>query len=452
MSSAGPPGPGTRDLVTLIPGAIRNDPLESATTLQDHYGDVVKFPYHPSIGGSGYLVCHPDDIRTVLQTDQTKFRAHDTRAREDFKVVMGDGLVTSDGDHWLRQTRMITPMFRRHSVERFCQLFVDEARHAVAELEPGDEFELLRECKRLAMRIIGQALFSTDLETREADVYDALTTLREGFKRRNYAPVAAPLWMPTPENRRIHDAREVLSTVAEELIAERRDDPEAEDDLLALLLTAEDRVTGETMTDEEIRDEVVTFIVAGHTTIAAALTWAWYLLASNPAAHRRLHDSVREVDLESPALETMGELGEATRVVEETMRLYPSVPLIGRETTEPVELGGYTVAEGSTIVISPYLTHRDDRFWHCPGAFDPDRFRDERDPDRHEFAYFPFSAGAHMCTGREFAMLELPLVLSAVVAERRWTFADDTVPDVGPDFSVNLEPDTEIRMRVDEWT
>ena len=451
MSSAGPPGPGKRDLVTLIPGAIRNDPLQSATTLQNHYGDVVRFPYHPSVGGSGYLVAHPDDVRTVLQTDQTKFRAHDTRARADFKVVMGEGLVTSDGDHWLRQTRMITPMFRRHSVERFCQLFVDEARRAADELQPGDEFELLRECKRIALRSIGQALFSTDLEAREPDIYDALATLREGFKRRNYAPVSAPLWMPTPENKRIHDARDVLWGVAEELIEQRRGDPEAEDDLLSLLLTAQDRVTGESMTDEEIRDEVVTFVVAGHTTVAAALTWAWYLLASNPAAHRRLHDSVRDVDLDSPSLETVADLDEATRVVKETMRLYPSVPLIGRETKEPVELGGYTVAEDSTLVISPYLTHRDDRFWHCPGAFDPDRFRDERAADRHEFAYFPFSAGAHMCTGREFAMLELPLVLAAVVAERRWTFADDTVPDVGPDFSVNLEPDSRIQMRAEEW-
>ena len=451
MSSAGPPGPGKRDLVTLLPGAIRNDPLQSATTLQDHYGDVVRFPYHPSVGGSGYLVCHPDDIRTVLQTDQTKFRAHDTRAREDFKVVMGDGLVTSEGDHWLRQTRMITPMFRRQSVAGFCDLFVEEARRAVAELPPGEEFDLLRECKRLALRIIGQALFSTDLEAREPDVYDALSTLREGFKRRNYAPVSPPLWVPTPENRRIHEARDLLWGVAEELLAERRRDPEAEDDLLALLLTAEDRVTGETMTDEEVRDEVVTFIVAGHTTVAAALTWAWYLLASNPTAHRRLHEAVRDVDLRSPGLETVAELGEATRVVKETLRLYPSVPLVGRETVEPVELGGYEIEAGSTLVISPYLTHRDERFWHCPGVFDPDRFREGRGGDRHEFAYFPFSAGAHMCTGREFAMLELPLVLSTVVAERRWTFADGTVPDIAPDFGVNLEPASSIRMRAEEW-
>ena len=451
MSSAGPPGPGKRDLVTLISGAIRNDPLQSATTLQDHYGDVVRFPYHPSVGGSGYLLSHPDDIRTVLQTDQTKFRAHDTRARADFKVVMGEGLVTSDGDHWLRQTRMITPMFHRHSVERFCTLFVEEARRAVDELDTGEEFDLLRECKRPALRIIGQALFSTDLEAREPDLYDALSTLREGFKRRNYAPVSAPLWMPTPENKRIHEARDVLWDVAEALIEQRRGDPRAEDDLLSLLLTAEDSVTGETMTDEEIRDEVVTFIVAGHTTVAAALTWAWYSLASHPAAHRRLHDSVRDVDLDSPSFETMGELQEATRVVKETLRLYPSVPLVGRETKEPVELGGYTVEADSTLVISPYLTHRDDRFWHCPGAFDPDRFREACAEDRHEFAYFPFSAGAHMCTGREFAMMELPLVLAAVVAEQRWTFADDTVPEVGPDFSVNLEPDTDIRMRAEEW-
>jgi cytochrome P450 len=128
------------------------------------------------------------------------------------------------------------------------------------------------------------------------------------------------------------------------------------------------------------------------------------------------------------------------------------VPLIGRETVEPVELGGYEVEAGSTIVISPYLTHRDERFWHCPGVFDPDRFREARAADRHEFAYFPFSAGAHMCTGREFAMLELPLVLSTVVAERRFTFADGTVPDVGPDFGVNLEPASPVRMRVEKWT
>lgn len=468
MSSTGPPGPGTRDLVTLVPGALRNDPLESAATLRDHYGDVVTFPYHPSVGGSGYLVCHPDDVQTVLQTEQAKFRAHDTRAREDLESVMGEGLVTSEGDHWLRQTRMITPMFHRNSVERFCELFVAEARQAVAEHPPGATFDLLRECKRLALRIIGRALFGTDLETHESGVYEALSTLRDGFKRRNYAPVSPPLWVPTPENRRIHAARDLLWDLAAELVAERRAELDAGDtlpadgnrdvpgtgddpDLLTRLLTAEDDVTGESMTDAEIREEVVTFLIAGHTTVAAALTWAWYLLASNPAAHRRLHESVRDVDLDAPTLETVDELEEATRVVRETLRLYPSVPLIGRETTEPVELGGYTVEEGATLVISPYLTHRDERFWHCPGAFDPDRFRAARAADRHEFAYFPFSAGAHTCTGREFAMLELPLVLAAVVAERRWTFAGDTVPEVTADFGVNLEPADDVRMRVAEW-
>ncbi len=452
MSSAGPPGPGKRDLVTLIPDALRSNPLESATTLQDHYGDVVKFPYHPSVGGSGYLVCHPDDIQTILQTHQTKFRAHDTRAREDLKTVMGDGLVTSEGDHWLRQTRMITPMFHRQTVKRFCQLFVDEAHRAIDEHDPGTEFELLRECKRLALRIIGQALFSRDLEDYEPAIYQALSTLRDGFKRRNYAPVSPPLWMPTPENRRIHDARDLLWQVATDLIDERRTRPDEHDDLFALLLTAEDEVTGEMMTNEEIRDEVVTFIVAGHTTVAAALTWAWYLLAANPTAHRRLHDAVTDVDLETPTLDTMRDLEEATRVVKETLRLYPSVPLIGRETTESVHLGGYEIPEAATLVISPFLTHRDVRFWDCPDAFDPDRFRSERAADRYEFAYFPFSAGAHMCTGREFAMLELPLVISTIVADQRWTFADNTIPDVTPDFGVNLEPADPIEMRVDTWT
>ncbi|MFQ3318472.1 MAG: cytochrome P450 [Natronomonas sp.] len=451
MSSTGPPGPGKRDIVAMLPDAVRNDPLQSATALREDYGDVVKFPYHPSVGGSGYLVCHPDDIRTVLLTEQTKFRAHETRAREDFKVVMGEGLVTSDGDHWLRQTRMITPMFHKQSVERFCDLFVREARRAAAEHDPGEEFELLREAKRIALRIIGQALFSTNLEEREPDIYEALTTLRNGFKRRNYSPVSPPLWMPTPENRRIHEARDLLWTVAEELIEERRGDADAETDLLSLLLTAEDEVTGESMTDEEVRDEVITFLIAGHTTIAAALTWTWYLLASNPAAHRRLYESVRDVDLDSPSLETIGDLEEATRVVKETLRLYPSVPLMGRETDEPVELGGYDIPESATLIISPYLAHRDARFWECPSAFDPDRFRPERSDDRHEFAYFPFSAGSHMCTGRELAMLELPLVISAVVAERRWTFADGTVPDVDPDFGINLEPDNPIEMRSEPW-
>jgi cytochrome P450 len=462
MSTAGPPGPGTRDIVTLVQGALRDDPLAAATTLRDHYGDVVTFPYHPSVGGSGYLVCHPDDVQAVLQTEQSKFCAHDTRAREDLRSVMGDGLVTSEGDHWLRQTRMITPMFHRNSVERFCALFVSEARRAVAEHEPGAEFDLLRECKRLALRIIGQALFGTDLERHESGVHEALTTLRDGFKHRNYAPLSPPLWVPTPENRRIQEARDLLWDLAADLVAERRaelaagdvPDPNgeaADADLLTLLLTAEDEVTGESMTDEEVREEVVTFLIAGHTTIAAALTWAWYLLASNPAAHRRLHESVRDVDLDAPSLATLDDLAEATRVVQETLRLYPSVPLIGRETTAPVELGGYTVETGSTLVISPYLTHRDERFWHCPSAFDPDRFREARADDRHEFAYFPFSAGAHMCTGREFAMLELPLVLAAVVAERRWTFADTSVPEPGADFGVNLEPADEIRMQAAEW-
>ncbi len=445
-----PPGPSGWDWIKLLVRSRRQDPVELLHHLRERHGRLVKL-YHPLLGGEFLLVNHPDHLRHILVENQNRYGSPDLRSTRDFKRVMGDGLVVSEGDLWLQQHRLIMPFFQPDHVTRYGSIVVEETRTLTERWKPTadpDDLDLLEEMKRLTLRIIGRSLFGTTFEGHRDEIREAMTALRKGFHHRSRSLVTLPLWVPTPFHRKLHRAMDTLEAMAHRLIEERRGSEDEHEDLLSHLLLAEGD-DGEPLSDEQVRDEIINLMIAGHETTAAALAWGFILLERHPSVQAGLRDEARAVWGEEPVFSEghFEELDRARRVFRETLRLYPTVPIFGRTPEEDDRLDGCTVEAGTTVVISPYVLHRDPGFWTDPEAFDPDRFTDERDEPTHRFAYLPFSAGAHRCTGRDFALMEGPLILSLIARDHRLRLGRDPEA-IRPHTAVNLEPSGSLPVEI----
>jgi cytochrome P450 len=292
---------------------------------------------------------------------------------------------------------------------------------------------------RLTLGVVGKTLFSTDISGEASELGRAMTEALEYVTFRTRRPFALPPRVPTPRSRRFHAAMRTFDQIVYGLIADRRRAAAPREDLLSVLLAARDGETGEALSDREIRDEVVTFLTAGHETTAVALSWTWYLLSRHPEAARRVRAELADVLRgQTPTVEHLPRLEYTKRVIEEVMRLYPPAWAVERSAVGDDELGGYPIPAGSAVDLSPYVTHRHPAFWENPEGFDPDRFTPERAAGRPRFAYFPFGGGPRHCIGSEFAMLEAQLVV-AMVAQR---YRLELVPGyrAEPDSTIVLRP------------
>ena len=270
---------------------------------------------------------------------------------------------------------------------------------------------IAQEMTRLTMRIVGQALFSIDLGDETERIGQTVMTLMKLYADYMYHPIP-PLGIPTPRNRRMQKTIRALDAVVYDIIAAHRQQRADQGDLLSLLLSARDEETGQGMSDQQVRDEVMTLLLAGHETTAVALSWAWYLLSQHPEIESRLHAELEQVPGgQVPTIEHLPKLLYTRMVLEETMRLYPPVVGFNRRALADDEVGGYVVPANTLIWLSPYATHRHPDFWENPDVFDPQRFAPERSAVRPHFAYFPFGGGPRLCIGNNFAMMEGPLVL-----------------------------------------
>ncbi len=446
------PGPGRLAYLASMLGFLSDNPLSSLPWMRKRYGRMVRL-YLP-MGGWTYLLGTPDQVQYVLEKNQKNYRK--ARAYKELARIMGEGLLTSEGDLWLRQHRLMMPMFHRKSVRTFGDMILDEADRMLDRWDSlhdcGETIDLLEEMKRITLLIICRSLFSSEVEGYVDDVSESLDVLRRGFQSR-VRGFDIPMWVPTPLNRRVSRALDRLDEIVHGLIDRRRGHEKEYEDFLSMLMLAEDEETGETMDQQQIRDEVMTFFLAGHETTANALTWTWYALADHPTIHRRLHEHAAEVLDEHDGTfsnDLYEDLDYAGRVVNESMRLYPPVPVFAREAIEPDVIEGYEVPAGTTVMLSQYLIHRDPELWPEPERFDPGRFDGDREEDRHRFSYFPFGGGARMCIGRELALLEARLILSRVVRRFRLERAE---PDrsVGADVAVTMEPNVPLRMELHRW-
>jgi cytochrome P450 len=439
------PGPRFRTAFGFL-SALKRDPLGFLMDCHHRYGDVVHVRAFPI---ETLILTHPSAVRTVLQDHHRNYWKGSIFTK--LKRIAGEGLVFSDGELWRRQRQLVQPAFRRDRIAALAPMMVACCERMLERWEglaaEGHPVEMTEELSLLTLEIAARALFGTDLgEDRER----FRLAIEGGLGYADHLVkhfVTPPLAIPTPANLRARRAIRAIDEILWKVIAERRREGKDRGDLLSMLLASRDAETDESMDDRQLRDECTTFIVAGHETTAMALTWAEHLLSLHPESERRLHDEVvGAVGSRLPSLEDLGTLSFPRRVFEESMRLYPPVWALARQSYEDDEVGEHRVPAGTVVTLSPYLTHRHPDFWEHPEGFDPDRFRPERCLERHEFAYFPFGGGPRRCIGMQFASMEAQLVL-AMIHQR---FELEAVPGqrVEPHPVLTLKPRDGVWMRL----
>ncbi|WEL24372.1 cytochrome P450 [Haloferax volcanii] len=454
--SATPPGPKGLPLF----GASRQyarDPFTFLTAVADAYGDVVHFDLGPL---DTYMLTNPADVETVLVSEASKFRKPQFQDRA-IGDLLGDGLLMSEGVTWKRQRQLAQPAFDVRRISTMAGMMTDRTESMLSSWGDGDVVDVQLEMARLTVEIIVDAMFGTDLDDeRIRRVQENLEPLGARFEP-DPLRFLTPDWAPTRENREYKRALSELESLVWDIVEERRGteygetpassvpaDATGEErpmDLLSILLRAYDE--GE-QTEKNLRDELMTMLLAGHDTTALTLTYAWYLLSQHPEAEAKLHRELDEVlGGRTPTFEDVRKLEYTERVLNEAMRLYPPVYVMFREPKVDVRLGGYRVPAGSAIMLPQWVVHRSERWWDDPLEFDPDRWAPERAGDRPRFAYFPFGGGPRHCIGKHLSLLEGRLILGTVAQRYELDYVRDEPFSLRGSLTMHPEEPMGMRLR-----
>jgi cytochrome P450 len=440
-----PPGPKLSAFQQLVyrPGA--GNPLPFFTNLARIYGDVVTYRM---AGEQVFLVSDPHLIRDILVTHNRKFMKG--RGLQQAKRLLGEGLLTSEGEHHLRQRRLMQPAFHRDRIAGYGRTMVSYADRLRTEWRHGATIDAAQEMMRLTLSIVGKTLFDADVEGQAKDVREALKDVIESFWMMMLPFADLIEQLPLPRMRRVRASRDRLDALIYGLIAERRASGRDHGDLLSMLLSARDEETGAGggMTDTQVRDEAMTIFLAGHETTANALTWTWYLLSGAPEVESRLHEELdRVLNGRLPAVADIPSLAFLERVVTESMRLYPPAWIVGRRALEPHAIGPYVAPARALVLVSPWVVHRDGRWFPDPERFDPDRWTPAFKAALPPFAYCPFGGGPRRCIGESFAWMELVLVTAAIA--QRWKLRLVPGHPVAPEALVTLRTKHGMRMTLE---
>lgn len=429
-------------------------PLEFFPRLFKTHGDLVKFRVGPLYA---HIVRHPKDVARVLQENHTAY-GKQTLGYKKMKLLLGEGLVTSDGDFWLRQRRIAQPAFHRERIAGFADTMVGRTQEMLervsAQAERGEDVEMYREFCETAMEIAGDTLLSVDMSGEATAVAKALEFVLPYVDNLTTTILPFAEKFPTRKNREFKRQCKVLDDVVNGVIEDRRRMAERGDDLpndlLTMLLEARDE-DGSGMSDEQLRDEVMTMFLAGHETTANTLSWTVMLLAQNPEWQQKLHEELASVleDGRDPTLEDLRRLPLLDRVVKEGLRLYPAAWMVARNARVDSDLSGYAIKKDTVVFLSPYFTHRHPEVWDDPEAFDPDRFLPENEAKLPKGAYIPFVAGPRQCIGKAFAEMELRLVLAMLVRDFRIELADSFVFE--PEPTITMRPGKGVPVRLSPW-
>ena len=373
-----------------------DDSLERMVELFAAHGDIYRV-FVPARQSHTYVVHHPDDVKRILVTNHRNYTKGVGLDR--VKILLGNGIMTSEGEFWRRQRMMLQPLFHRRVITQFAEV-IGAANDALLErwegfVRSGEPVNLTDEMSELTLHIVLRSIFGRDLERMSAELggnpFEVVT--KEQARNLQFA----------------YKFRSLTRLVAG-LLARRRERQEEHFDYVAMLMNARDKDTGEAMSERELIDEVLTLVVAGHETTASGLNWTWYLLAQHPGVEAKLHaelDRLPEAALRAPSLGQAEQLTYTRQVIDEALRLYPPGWLLSRRTIEPDVLSGYEIPAGTNVLLPLYLLHRHPRYWHDPDAFIPERFASEHEAERPRFAYMPFAAGPRHCIGETFALYEM---------------------------------------------
>jgi len=441
VSRLSPPGPlddagyrflpsRVRSHLVILPGVIRNPP-EYFVQVSRRYGGIVTLSPKRI-----FLVTHPDYVKHIVQDNHTNYIKGPWY--KVLKPLMGDGLFSSDGELWMRQRRLVQPAFQRKHHPRTAEIVADATRGMLHRWETnasnGQAIDARGEIILLTLEILLRSMFSGDLIGHEQELREAVIEYERHMDLVSAVnSVKLPGWFPTVGRRRFQRAVRTLERFIFRVVEQRRRTRTDNGDLVSLLLWARDEETGESMSDRQIRDELMTMLQAGHDTVSDAISWTWYLMAKHPDVQQRI---ALEVDSalggRPPRFEDLSALAYTTRVILESMRVYPPAWVFARTPVADDVIGGYHIPANSLVVISPYVTHRLPDIWENPEIFDPERFLPERSEGRPRFAYYPFSAGPRQCVGSGLAMLEAQMIIS--MAAQRYRL------EAPPGFSPGLKP------------
>jgi cytochrome P450 len=434
---------------------FRRDPLAFFTETYRTYGDIARVTFGPQ---QLFLVSHPDWIEDVLVNSAKKFSKGVALQRA--KRLLGEGLLTSEGQAHLKQRRTIQPLFHRQQVQRFANAMVEHSLRWRESIQPDATIDVTAEMGALTLAIVGETLFSSNVQGDADEVREALTDAVQSFGIAFLPGLEYFEKLPLPMFTRVRKARERLDRVIHRVIAARRSDGDAGGDLVSMLLAARDPENPDAagMTDEQIRDEAMTIFLAGHETTANAMAWTWHLLGSAREVEARLHAEIASVlGGRTPTVEDVPKLEWTRAIVAESMRLFPPAWTMGRRAIEPHTIGGHQISKGDLVIMSQYVVHHDARWWPDPDAFKPERWLAEAGAPfdsadsrvgvaqgkRPKYSYFPFGGGSRICIGESFAWTEAILLLATIA--QRWTFTPEGPAPV-PEPRITLRPKG-LRMR-----
>ncbi len=435
------PGPKGNLILGVMP-EFNRDTLAFIEQARD-YGDVVRMRFF-------YLTVHflynPAHIEYVLSTNAKNFIKSRSLRTPFFRRLVGNGLLTSEGEEWKRQRRLAQPAFHRQRISSYGDVMVEYADRMISGWRNDEVRDIHRDMMRLTLEVVVKTLFNADISGEADKVGRVLARMVKPFASQATLKWILDNRLPTPTNRRFNaDAREI-DNIVYRLIAERRSSGADQGDLLSMLLAAQDE-DGSQMTDHQLRDEVMTLFLAGHETTALTLSWAWYLLAQNPEVEKNFHAELDEV-LEGrlPTVADMPRLKYTEKIAKESMRLYPPAYGVGREAIQEFELGGYRIPARAQLFMFQWVTQRDSRFFSEPNRFYPERWTEELTNSLPKYAYFPFGGGPRACIGNYFAMMEVVLLLATIGQRFRFSLLPDHQVSLMP--AMSLRPAGGIPVRV----
>ncbi len=405
------------------------------------YGDVVAFRFfHIPI----YLISHPDLIEEVFSKNSANFRKAKTVRMPLQKMLFGNSLLVSEGDYWLRQRRTIQPAFHQNFINDYSKIVVKTAADFIKNWQAGEVRLLKEDLVDLTFAVAAKAFFGID-GGREKAIIRELVNLNKGvFAAQNRLSWFFDNYLPTPKRLRFGRTIRQVNQLISNLIQERRTEKNDKKDLFSVLLSIKNNET-EGLTDEQVRDEIITVFIAGHETTAVTLSWIWVLLSQNPAEFLKLKDELKNVlNGKSPTFADLPKLAYTYRIIKETLRLFPPNRSTAREAVKDCQIGQYFIPAGSQVVLPQWVVQRDARFFDSPDEFIPDRWTNEFEQKLHKYAYFPFGGGGRICIGRSFAMMEAAMIL--IIIAQKFEIILDSNDKIEPLPLVLLRPQSDLKV------
>lgn len=422
-----------------------SNPLQFLQTHTQTMGDTFHFRL---VGRQLITTRDPDLIQQLLQGQHRDFQKN--KAYRKLQLLLGQGLFTSEGEYWLANRRMIQPAFHREQIMGYMQVMRQYAQDLLRMWEPnvqeGKPVHFLADMTQVTLSVIAKTMLGVDLEGEAQAVSEQLPLAMNVLLGKITSPLATPMWLPTKNNRQFQQAVQELDAMLLQLIEQRRRQGATGKDLLSTLLQLKDEESGIGLTDVQLRDEMMTFFLAGHETTAVALTWVLYVLLLHPEWLTRLQTELRQQLPETYSPQDLQQVPSLMPLIQESMRLMPSVWILGRLAKREMPWGPYTLPEGASVIFSPYLVHRHPDYWDRPEDFLPERWMGGSTPS-HKYAYFPFGGGPRLCIGNHFALLEMQVILAEMLT--RYTPRMNDLSHPGYEYSLTLRPARALMVSMD---